>query len=87
MSVSQLAEGVGLLFQEFESQALWPSELRSPDLENLQVPTEEIRRRVTAALVAVGLSAWKPVNRRGSGGQKQRVSRWRQCSRSNLGCW
>lgn len=76
-SVSQIAEAVGLLFQEFESQLFCTSvELEVAfGPENLQVPPAEIRRRVTEALAAVGLAG---MERREpavlSGGQKQRLA-------------
>jgi energy-coupling factor transport system ATP-binding protein len=76
-SVSQLAEEVGLLFQEFESQLFCTSvELEVAfGPENLQVPPPEIRRRVSAALAAVGLAGLEqrePATL--SGGQKQRLA-------------
>jgi energy-coupling factor transporter ATP-binding protein EcfA2 len=75
--VSQIAEEVGLLFQEFESQLFCTSvELEVAfGPENLQVAPPEIRRRVSAALAAVGLAG---LERREpatlSGGQKQRLA-------------
>jgi energy-coupling factor transporter ATP-binding protein EcfA2 len=76
-TVSQLAEQVGLLFQEFESQLFSTSvELEVAfGPENLQLPPDAIRRRVTATLAAVGLDG---LERREpsalSGGQKQRLA-------------
>jgi energy-coupling factor transport system ATP-binding protein len=75
--VSRIAEEVGLLFQEFESQLFCTSvELEVAfGPENLQVAPPEIRRRVSAALAAVGLAG---LERREpatlSGGQKQRLA-------------
>lgn len=76
-SVSQLAEEVGLLFQEFENQLFCTSvELEVAfGPENLRVPAPEIRRRVAAALAVVGLTGLEqrePATL--SGGQKQRLA-------------
>jgi energy-coupling factor transport system ATP-binding protein len=75
--VSQIAEEVGLLFQEFESQLFCTSvELEVAfGPENLQAPPSEIRQRVTSALATVGLEGLElrePATL--SGGQKQRLA-------------
>jgi energy-coupling factor transporter ATP-binding protein EcfA2 len=75
--VSQIAEEVGLLFQEFESQLFCTSvELEVAfGPENLQVAPPEIRQRVSAALAAVGLAGLEPREPATlSGGQKQRLA-------------
>lgn len=75
--VHEVAERVGMLFQDFEAQLLASDVEREVafGLENAGVPRDEMRRRVTEALTLVGLQ-----DLRGrepstlSGGQKQRLA-------------
>lgn len=75
--VSQIAQDVGLVFQDFEAQLFSTSvELEVAfGLENFAVPVPEMRQRVAAALATVGLTG---LERREpatlSGGQKQRLA-------------
>ncbi len=74
---SRLAHHVGMVFEDPDTQITSTSvaEEVAFALENLMVPTSEIRRRVGAALGMVGLTgleAKHPANL--SGGQKQRLS-------------
>ncbi|MDO5695583.1 MAG: energy-coupling factor transporter ATPase [Eubacteriales bacterium] len=72
--VRQLA---GMVFQNPDNQII--GAMVEEDVgfgpENLQVPTEEIRERVDAALAAVGMTEHRKASpNRLSGGQKQRVA-------------
>jgi len=76
-TVAQLAGHVGLVLQDFENQLFRPTvELEVAfGPENLGVGRQEIRRRVSAALEAVGLSGFEQRDPMAlSGGQKQRVA-------------
>lgn len=75
--VAEMAETVGLVFQDFEAQLFSTNvELEIAFcVENLQVEKEEIRRRVAEALERVRLTGFE--NRQPatlSGGQKQRLA-------------
>lgn len=75
--INQLAQDVGLVFQDFEAQLFSTSvELEVAfGPENFALPREEIRRRVRESLATVGLTG---LERREpatlSGGQKQRLA-------------
>jgi energy-coupling factor transporter ATP-binding protein EcfA2 len=75
--IYQVAQNVGLVFQDFESQLFSTSvELEVAfGPENLAMPREEMRERVKYALNAVGLNGFE--NRQPymlSGGEKQRLA-------------
>ena len=75
--VYELRRKVGMVFQNPDNQLV--ATIAEDDVafgpENLGVPTEEIRRRVDAALEAVGMSEYaKHEPHRLSGGQKQRIA-------------
>lgn len=74
---SRLAARIGMVFEDPETQitATTVEAETAFALENLNVPTAEIRRRVDLALASVGLSGQElkhPANL--SGGQKQRLA-------------
>jgi energy-coupling factor transport system ATP-binding protein len=76
-AVKSFAPTVGMVFQDFESQLFsTTAELEAAfGPENLALPREEIRRRVTAALSRTGLSGYEkrePATL--SGGEKQRLA-------------
>jgi len=74
---SQLASIVGMVFEDPETQitATTVEGEVAFALENLRVPTPEMRRRVSEALRAVGLSGLERKHpARLSGGQKQRLA-------------
>lgn len=75
--VAEMAELTGMVFQDFEAQLFSTSvELEVAfGPENLQVPREEIARRVDESLKFVGLEAYKrrPPSTL-SGGQKQKLA-------------
>lgn len=76
-AVAQMAERVGLVFQDFEAQLFSTNvELEVAfGPENFAVPPDEIRRRVAEALATVGLAGFEhrePATL--SGGQKQRLA-------------
>jgi len=77
LSPSQIAEVVGLLFQDFETQ-LFSTEVTSEvafALENRAVPREEMERRVADALGLVGLAGREHRDPGSlSGGQRQRLA-------------
>ncbi len=75
--VLKLRKNVGMVFQNPDNQLV--ATVVEQDVafgpENLGVPTEELRRRVEAALETVGMTAYaKHEPHRLSGGQKQRVA-------------
>ncbi len=75
--VLELRKNVGMVFQNPDNQLV--ATMVEQDVafgpENLGVPTEELRRRVDAALETVGMTAYaKHEPHRLSGGQKQRVA-------------
>lgn len=76
-SVAELAQQVGVLFQDPEAQfvTLTVEDEILFGLENLRFPPEAMPARVTTALAQVGMTAQRrqPVDRL-SGGQKQRIA-------------
>lgn len=77
MSVARMAEWVGFVLQDFEAQLFSTSVTLEVAFcpENLNVPRETIRERVTERLAQVGLTGFEqrqPASL--SGGQKQRLA-------------
>ena len=73
----QVRQTVGMVFQNPDNQivAAIVEEDVAFGLENIGVPSEQIRPRVEAALAAVNMSAYaKQAPHRLSGGQKQRIA-------------
>lgn len=76
-SVAETACGVGFVMEDYESQlvALTVFDEVAFALENMALPAEVIRERVTAALVSVGLTGLEQRELSAlSGGQKQRLA-------------
>ncbi len=77
LSLSETIERVGVVFQNPESQLFSPTieDEVAFGPENLCLPREEISRRITSALVAVGMQDFRHTNpSQLSGGQKQLVA-------------